>query len=160
VDPTGRDGAYWLAAALARRAQRSGVVDALRASRESYTIAASLVARDSLDAGAHALVGRLHVALLDVPRPVRALALLGVHTDGVTCGSAERHLRRAVALEPTSVAYRTDLVHYLMRCDRLTLASREATQITNLPVRTPADTFLQRDIAGRVAAAHAARGTR
>lgn len=160
ANPTGRDGAYWLAAALARRAQRTGFREAVRFARETHGLAVALLAADSLDAGAHALIGRLQMALLTLPTPVRWVATLGLRTGPLTWASAEGRLQRAVAIEPLSVAYRADLVQCLLGRGQLDRAGREAARLRALRVRTPADTFLLRGIAHQVATAHAAAGKR
>lgn len=155
VNATGRDGTYWLAAVLARLAQRTSFLESMRYGREAYTLAVDLLRADSLDAGANALVGRMQLELLKLPAPIRALVTLGLPARDISWTGAYGHLTRAISLDRNSVAYRVDLVYWLLRRGEFDRADRETVLLRALPVRTAADTFFQRDIGNRVAAARA-----
>lgn len=151
--PTRPEGHYWLGAALGRHTRVEGMLTAARLGRDAHETALRLLALDSLSAGAHGLLGKIHSDVQNLPRVAQFFAAGIVGWSLVrqaSWQSAERALQRAIALDPEVMIFRFDLAQLYLRTDRETDAERTVRALVAMPVRTPADTFWQRDAAGKL----------
>jgi Tfp pilus assembly protein PilF len=151
--PDDADAHYWLAAALGRRARRSGFAGAVRAGRESYLEARHALRLDSLHGGAHAVVGGFHEAVARLRWPVRTMVTALVALPDVrqaSLASAEREYRTAVRVDPTSLQFRNDLGGFLARSGRLADAEAEWRAASDLPALAPVDHWLRQDLRRRI----------
>ena len=143
--PDNIEARYWLAAAAGRRTYRSDPVYSARLGREVYEQAMAILAVDSTHAGAHHALGMLHAEVLRVPTVLRVVAGRTI-TNGLPRANekeAERHLRRAVELEPTMMIYLVDLANFYVRRGRAREAEDLARRIATTPSRHPMDDKLR-----------------
>ena len=144
--PGEADTHYWLAAALGRRALKAGFRVALPLASETYHEASRALALDSLHAGAHDVMGKLHSEVRKLPWMVRRLIAILTSLDVAriaTWESAEAHLKRAIALDPTLMIARVDLSQLYLRTGRRAEAVALVEELERMPRRTPVDGFLQ-----------------
>ena len=124
ADPRGVDGLYWRVAAKGRLSLSADAGSAASLANEIEREARELLVLDSLNAGGHHALGRLNLEVMTLPRWKRAVAraLLGNALKRTNWALAERHLLRAVELEPGNALYLRDLgaLHYVR--DRPTAA--------------------------------------
>jgi tetratricopeptide (TPR) repeat protein len=140
--PADREMSYWVAAAAGRRADRNDPVLTSKLGREVYERTIAILAADSLHAGAHHALGQVHAEVLRVPAWLRFMAgrVLRVNImKYASLAAAERHLRRAVELEPQSILYVSDLTHFLGRNGRVSDANTLAARLATLPAVHPFD---------------------
>ncbi len=111
LEPRGIDGRYWRVAAKGRLSLSADARGAASLASEISREVGELLALDSLHAGAHNALGRLNLEVMTLPRWKRAVgrAFLGDALDGTNWELAERHLLRAVVLEPANALYLRDL---------------------------------------------------
>jgi hypothetical protein len=141
--PDNIEARYWVAAAAGRRTHRSDPIYSARLGREVYEQAMAILAVDSTHAGAHHALGMLHAEVLRVPTVLRVVA---GRTNGLPRANekdAERHLRRAVDLEPTMMIYLVDLANFYVRRGRTREAEDLARRIAITPSRHPMDDKLR-----------------
>jgi tetratricopeptide (TPR) repeat protein len=146
LEPNNADMHFWLAASLGRRALRAGFRSALPLASETYTSASRALALDSSHAGAHEVMGKLHSEVRKLPWVVRRLAASLTKLDVARTASwesAERHLKRANALDPTLMLALVDLSQLYLRTGRRAEAIAIVEQLEKMPPRTPADAYLQ-----------------
>ena len=152
-EPRRPEGHYWLAAALGRHARVEGMLSAARLAGQAHDEALRVLAIDSLFAAAHGLLGKIHSDVQDLPRFSRFFASGVLGSSLVRSASweaAERELTRAIALDPEAVIFRFDLAQLYLRTRREPDADRTVRALVLLPIRTPADTFFQRDARGKL----------
>lgn len=122
--PDGLDGLYWRVASKGRLSLSADARGAADLASQIDREARALLALDSLHAGAHNALGRLNLEIMILPRWKRTAGrlILGGALDGMSWETAERHLFRAVQLEPGNALYVRDLgaLHYHL--DRPTAA--------------------------------------
>ncbi len=136
---------YWLAAAMGRHSRVVSPLSAVRLVAGVREEALRILAIDSLDPGAHGLLGKLNSDVCVVNPVIRVLAatVTGMSiVRSTACATAGRELERAVALDPNVVVFRADLVELLVRTHRLPEAARALDEVTALPLRTPVDAEL------------------
>ena len=137
---------FWLAAALGRRALRAGFRSAVPLASGTYKAASRALIIDSLHAGAHEVMGKLHSEVRKLPWLVRRLAAALTSLDVARTASwesAEMHLKRANALDPTLMLALVDLSQLYLRTGRWAKAVAVVEQLERMPRRTPADAYLQ-----------------
>lgn len=152
-EPKRPEGHYWLAAALGRHTRVVGMFAAVRFGRDAHQSTLRVLAIDSLFPGAHGLLGKINSDVQDLPAIARFFASGIVGSALVRQASwqtAERSLIRAIALDPEMVIFRYDLLELYLRTQREADADRTVRALVALPIRTPADTFWQRDAAGKL----------
>src|SRR5262245_41809544 len=133
--PDNIEARYWLAAAAGRRTHRGDPIYSARLGREVYEQAMAILAVDSTHGGAHHALGMLHAEVLRVPTLLRVVAGRTI-TNGLPRANekeAERHLRRAVDLEPTMMIYLVDLANFYVRRGRARDAEDLARRIATTP---------------------------
>lgn len=141
------EGRYWLLAAMGRRALQSGIVTTARLAREIHGGASLLLEEVPDHAGAHHVMGVLNSEVMKLPSVTRFLGkrILGGGSDlyETSWEEAERHLLRAVELDPGMLLYRMDLALLYVRLER-TGEAREVLRglIAGSP-REPVDPPLQ-----------------
>lgn len=137
---------FFLAAVLGRRALRAGFRAALPLASESYTEASKALAIDSLHAGAHEVLGKLHSEVRKLPWVVRRLVAALTDLDVARSASWERaewHLKRAMALDSTLVVARVDLSQLYLRTGRRAEAVAVVEALERMPRRSPVDGYFQ-----------------
>lgn len=147
--PASTDARYWLAAAAGRRAHKDDPVNSARLAVEVYDLVSAILAEDSLHAGAHHALGMLHAEVTRVPALARFIASRVLRLDVASRASvrdAERHLKRAVELEPSSVTYLADLSAFLIRSRRLAEADSVMRQLMSAPARHPTDERVRSEV--------------
>jgi tetratricopeptide (TPR) repeat protein len=149
LKPERVEGHYWLAAASGRRAlQLEGPRTTARLAAEARRQAEEVLRLDPDHAGAHNVLGRLYYEVMIMPAPTRFLArhlLGGGAFEGIDWAAAERHLNRAVVLDPGFILYRLDLARLYWRTGRPADALRELDAIRTIPPAHPPDTLFKRE---------------
>jgi len=140
LDPRGEDGRYVTLAATGRLALVEGQLEQARLAKDIEREALELLAIDSLHAGAHNALGRLYFEIARLPRIKRFVArpwLGGDLIGRASWTSAERHLRRAVELQPKRNFHHVDLGRLLLVRGRRDDARRELRKALDVPLETP-----------------------
>lgn len=156
VQPRRVEGHYWLAAAMGRRALHESIVTTARLASQVQTEAVTVLGIDSLHAGAHDVLGKLNSEVRNLPAVLRLIAgrVLGISVARYTSWElAERHLRRAIELDPSSVLYRADLAQLYLRMGRRSEAEATVRALGAMPRVHPPDALFQREARERLAAA-------
>jgi len=151
--PNSADMHYWLAAAQGRRALRARFRTALPLARETHAAASRTLALDSLHAGGHDVMGKLHSEVRKLPWAVRKLAatLTGLEVaKKASWESAEYHLQKSIALDPTFMLARVDLSQMYLRLGRRDTATAIVVAMEKMPARTPVDAHFQREARARL----------
>jgi Flp pilus assembly protein TadD len=146
--PGRAEGHYWLAAAMGRRALHADLRTTARLASAVMESATRALAIDSMSAGAHDIIGKLHSEVCKLPYLVRFIAgqLLGVSVIRQTSWElAEQHLRRAVALDSTAILYRVDLAQIYLRTHRRAMAEPLLREALAMRRRQPPDVIFQRE---------------
>lgn len=142
------EGHYWLAAAMGRRALHADLRTTARLASAVAESATRVLAIDSMHAGAHDVMGKLYSEVRKLPYIVRFVAgqLLGISVVRLTSWElAERHLRRAVALDSTAILYRVDLAQMYLRTQRRAMAEPLLREALAMRRRQPPDVIFQRE---------------
>ena len=140
--PDDRETWYWLAAATGRRAHRDDPLYSARLGREVYERATALLAVDSAHAGAHHALGQLNAEVLRVSPWIRFVAEKVLRVNIMKYASvaeADRHLRRAVELEPEMIQYVTDLGDWFVRTRNVGELQTLMARLEAIPPRHPMD---------------------
>lgn len=119
--PDSADAWYWRAVALGVRTEYSGPFQKLTTGPDVLDATVRTLEIDSLHAGGHEMMGRLHAAVMRLPWVIRQLALrmgLGDALGDASWEEAERHLRLAARQDPSAMAPRLELGKLLLDRDR------------------------------------------
>ncbi len=119
--PASADAWYWRSVALGVRTEYAGPFQKLRTGPDVLDATVRTLELDSLHAGGHEMMGRLHAAVMRLPWPIRQLALrmgLGDALGDASWAEAERHYRVAVRQDPRAPAPRLELAKLLADRDR------------------------------------------
>lgn len=147
VRPAEVEGRYWLLAALGRRALQSGIVTTARLAREIHAGASILLAEVPGHAGTHHVMGVLNSEVMKLPAVTRFLGkrILGGGSDlyETSWEEAERHLVRAVELEPGMLLYRMDLALMYLRRNQTPEAKKALRELIESSPREAVDPPLQ-----------------
>lgn len=146
LQPSSTHARYWLAASVGRRAHKDDPVRSARLAIEVHVLASGILADDSSHGGAHHALGMLHAEVSRVPALARFMAsrVLRVNLAGrANVRDAERHLRRAVALDPSSVQFLADLAAFLVTARRLSDADTVMARLHAAPLRHPTDALVR-----------------
>ncbi len=144
---------YWLAAAMGLHADNVSPLSSARLAAGVHREALRIVEIDSLYAGGHALLGKLHSNACTLNPFMRFLAAAivgGSVMRSASCAAAERELARAIALDSGEMIFRVYMAELLVRTHRIPAAEDEVALMKTLPPRTPADTALLHSIGGVV----------
>lgn len=136
---------YWLAAAAGRRARQDDALYSARLAVEVYEQTSAILAADSMHAGAHHALGMLHAEVTRAPKLVRFVAGRVLRIDVAKRASvreAERHLRRAVELDPTMILYAVDLAEFYHRRGSEDEATALVSRLRTLRPRHPIDALI------------------
>jgi tetratricopeptide (TPR) repeat protein len=142
LSPTDIDARYWVAAAAGRRARRDDPVYSVKLGYEVYDIAASILAADSMHAGAHHALGMVHAEVLRAPRFIRFLAGSVLRIDVARRANwkdAELHLRRAAQLDSSMMLFAVDLADLYGRAGRTAERDAILIQLSRVEPRHPMD---------------------
>lgn len=142
VRPRGVEGAEWLAIALGRQALDQGPRARVRYAVEVRSVAREALALDSLNAGAHHVLGMWHAEIRRLSGVERWLAqrVLGAEAfSEASWEAAEGHLRRATDLAPASLIHHLDLAGVLRDVGRPAEARRSLRQVLERPSVEPVD---------------------
>ncbi|GMV08240.1 MAG: hypothetical protein AMXMBFR53_45150 [Gemmatimonadota bacterium] len=142
ADPADADAQYWLAVALGIRTEHSGPFQKLTTGREVFFTAARVLELDSLHAGGHEMMGRLHAAVMRLPWVVRKLALslgMGQALGEASWRRAEDHYARARDLDAGAIAPRLELAKLYVQQEREEEARPVLVETARLPARSEVD---------------------
>ena len=140
--PEDREISYWVAAAAGRRVDRDDPVLSTKLGREVFERASGILAADSNHAGAHHALGSVHAEVLRLPAFLRFIAGHVLRVNIMKYASlveADRHLRRAVELDPQMIVYAADLANFLGRTGHTAEANALARRLITLPRVHPMD---------------------
>ena len=119
--PESADSHYWLSVVKGIRTEYSNPFKKLSTGPEVLDATVRTLELDSLHAGGHEMMGRLHAAVMRLPWPIRQLALrmgLGDALGDASWDEAERHFRVAVAQDARAHEPRLELAKLLVQRDR------------------------------------------
>lgn len=146
VDSARIDGHYWLVSAQGREALHAGFSTAARLAGEVYEGANGVLARDSLYAGAHHVLGVLNYEVMKLNPIKRWLGRKVLGNPGLyhtSWENARSYLERAVELDPSMVLYGYDLARmYEIRGEHEN-AVAQFRRVANLERAHPMDDRLQ-----------------
>ncbi len=138
----GLEARYWEVAALGRLALSVDRRERARYAEELRDGAVEILDRDPDHAGAHHALGVLYMEIMKLPSLSRLVgrALLGADIlSEADWEEAERHLTRAVALEPGSLLFRLDLGRLHRERGREAAARRLFEQVAASRAEAPPD---------------------
>lgn len=127
AQPERVEGRYWEVAALGRLALATGPREASGYAEAIRDGAREILARAPTHGGAHHALGKLQLEIMSLSGVARFVgrAVLGVSVLGeADWEDAERHLVRAVELEPSSLLFRLDLARLHRARGRAEVARR------------------------------------
>jgi hypothetical protein len=110
-----------LAVAQGIKTEHSGPFQKLTSGKEVFFTTARILELDSLHAGGHEMMGRLHAAVMRLPWLVRSLALrmgMGQALGEASWAQAEAHYLRAMELDSMAVAPRLELAKLYVSRER------------------------------------------
>lgn len=148
--PDSAHGYFLVAAALGLRAKHESVRQRVRLATEIHALADAALERDPDHAGAHHLMGRLH---LEAARASGMTRLIATHLFGSTVmrraswQDAESHLRRAAALEPGHLVHRLWLARLFAARNEEDDARAELEAVIAAEARSDLDRAWQREAA-------------
>ncbi len=146
VDSLRIDGHYWLVSAKGREALHASFSTAARLVGEVYDEAHGVLARDSMYAGAHYVLGALNYEVMKLPLIKRWLGrkVLGnPGLDDTSWENARKYLGRAVELDPEMILFRYDLARFYEKRGENAAAKAEFECLVTLERRHPMDQRLQ-----------------
>ena len=136
----------WAVASKGQLALQTGPLETSRLAQEIWDMSHELLARDPEDGFAHHALGVLHYEVMTLSRVQRFLGRLFLGGDALGKASWEDavyHHERAVALEPTVIAFRVGFANTLTRRERAVEAIEQLRQATSLPTARPGDSDFQ-----------------
>ncbi len=142
ADPSGVEGAEWLAIALGRRARSGGPRPRARLAVAVREAALAALALDSANAGAHHVLGMWHAEVRRLPAVGRWLARRmpgGAVFAEASWEAAERHLLTAVALDPGGLIHHVDLARLYVDTGRAEEARAQLRETLERPAIEPVD---------------------
>jgi len=142
ADSADAEAHYWLAVALGIRTEHSGPFQKLTTGREVFFTAARVLELDSLHAGGHEMMGRLHAAVMRLPWVVRKLAMslgMGQALGEASWSRAEDHYVRASELDAGAIAPRLELAKLYLEQERQGEARPVLAVTARIPARTEVD---------------------
>ena len=140
--PDHADGWFLIAAAVGLRAEYESTRTQIRLGGEIWAMATTALDRDPNHAGAHHVMGRLNLEAMSLSGMARLIATHFYGSDVLRRTSweqAERHLRRALALEPTQQYHRLWLARLYVERGAEDDARRLLEQVVAAAAATPLD---------------------
>lgn len=150
-DSTDADAFYWLAVAQGIRTEHSGPFQKLTSGKQVFFTTAHVLELDSLHAGGHEMMGRLHAAVMRLPWLVRKLALsmgMGEVLGEASWEQAEARYIRSAELDTARIAPRFELAKLYLDRDRPADALRVLQALVGMTPRDRLDEGMLRE--GRV----------
>lgn len=144
--PAALEARYWEVAALGRLALAAGRRERAGYAEELRRGATDILRRDPDHAGAHHALGVLYMEIMKLSGLSRFLGrtlLGGEAMDEASWERAERHLRRAVEVDPGSLLFRLDLARLHLARDRKEGARRLLVQVRDAEARAPPERVFQ-----------------
>lgn len=142
IRPEGVEAGEWLAIALGRQALDQGPRARVRYAEEVRRVAEETLALDSLNAGAHHVLGMWHAEIRRLSGMERWLAqriLGGRSLADASWEAGERHLRRAVELDPAGLIHHMDLAGLYLDVGRHEEARVSLRHVLERPAVEPVD---------------------
>lgn len=147
-DSTDADAFYWLAVAQGIKTEHSGPFQKLTSGKEVFFTTAHILELDSLHAGGHEMMGRLHAAVMRLPWLVRKLALsmgMGEVLGEASWEQAEAQYLRSAELDPSRIAPRFELAKLYLDRDRPADALTVLRHLVGMTPRDRLDEGMLRD---------------
>lgn len=144
--PDAADAHHWRAVTTGLLAEVSGTGDRIRLGRLAYERATTAVELDPTHAGAHHVLGRVHLGVLRLSWIARFFAGrmgLGPLLDAASWDVAEHHLRRAAELAPLEPSFHLELAALLAERGRPEEARPHVRHVLELPAARSMDRDLQ-----------------
>lgn len=144
--PDGSDGLYWRGVAAGCRAMNADARYGVALGQIVYDDAHSILAVDSMHAGAHNMLGKLNYEIMSLSRLKRAAARLFMGNAALKDSSwenAEYHLGRAAELWPDYVLFQFDLAQLRRKRGANEDAVLSFQRAIDLPAVHPIDAKLQ-----------------
>ena len=148
-DPGSAEAHYWLAAVLGIRAENAGGLGKLALGREVFRVSARVLELDSLYAGGHELMGRVHANIQRLPWMARRMALRGGLAETVGASSWEvsmAYFRRAMELDPEAPAPRFELAKIYLERGRRAEGRALLEGLLSLDLSAPVEMRMAREI--------------
>lgn len=151
--PDRADGWFLAAAALGLRAEYESTRTQIRLGGEIWAMATTALDRDPNHAGAHHVLGRLNLEAMSLSGMARMIA---THLYGsellrrASWEQAERHLRRALALEPAQQYHRLWLARLYLERDDEEDARTLLEQVLAAEARSPLEQVWQEEAAAEL----------
>ena len=142
VGPGSPEGHHWLSVAMGRRALHEGIRTRVRLAGQVRDEARITLTLDSLHAGGHHVLGQWHAEVMrlgGVSRFVAETVLGGDAFEQASWEEAERHLVRAVELDPHFLLHRLELARIYRDTDRPERARALLEEILERPAVEPTD---------------------
>ena len=132
----------WAVASKGQLALQTGPFETSRLAQEIWDMSHELLRRDPDDGFAHHALGTLHFEVMTLSRFERFLGRLFLGGDALSKASwddAIYHHERAIAVEPSAIAFRVGFADTLTRRDRVHEAIEQLRRATSLPTAHPGD---------------------
>ena len=142
ANPEGVDGRLWLAVSVGRLALTEGPRGKVRLAIEIREHALATLQLDSLNSGAHHVLGEWHAEIRRLSGVTRwaARRFLGADVfDEASWERAEHHLTQAVASDPNTATHQLDLARLYLDLDRRDEAEVHLRRVLELPATDPED---------------------
>jgi tetratricopeptide (TPR) repeat protein len=142
LEPDSAVAHQWYAIALGRMALSRSPGERVDLSVQVREAALRAIEIDEASAGAHNVLGQWHAEiqrLSGITRFVAERLLGGATFREASWEAAERHLRRAIDLEPDALVHRVALARVYLDLERVTAARTELERALDLPDSAPTD---------------------
>lgn len=146
LDSGNADVLRWAVASKGQLAVQTGARETARLAQEVWTMAHNLLERDPSDGLAHHALGTLHYEVMKMSAFKRFLGRMFLGGEALAQANwddAVYHHERAVAIEPTAIAFRVGFANTLKRRDRVPEAIEQLRRATSLPFLHPGDSDYQ-----------------
>lgn len=153
--PDSADGWFLVAASMGLRSEYESTRTQIRIGGEVWAMASTALDRDPDHAGAHHVLGRINLEAMSLSGLSRMIATHFYGSEVLRRASweqAERHLRRAAALEPERAYHDLWLARLYVERDRGAEARPLLEQVVAAEARTPLEQIWKEEAAAELEA--------